>query len=81
MELLETLKKRQESLHKTFDSKLEKLRNDVLSTIDDKIQSIKVDMNLQFAGLERRIDYLESEINSLRSETGTGLVDTETCAQ
>ena len=76
MELLESLKKGQESLQKTFDSKLEKLRNDVLSTIDDKIKSIKVDMNLQFAGLERGIDDLESEMNSLRSESGAGLVDT-----
>ena len=33
-------------------------------------------MNLQFAGLERRIDDLESEMNSLRSESGAGLVDT-----
>ena len=32
-------------------------------------------MNLQFAGLERRIDDLESEMNSLRSESGAGLVD------
>ena len=76
MELLESLRKGQESLQKTFDSKLEKLRNDVLSTIDDKIKSIKVDMNLQFAGLERRIDDLESEMNSMRSESGAGLVDT-----
>ena len=75
MDLLESLKKGQESLQKTFDSKLEKLRNDVLSTIDDKIKSLKVDMNLQFAGLERRIDDLESEMNSLRSESGAGLVD------
>ena len=60
-----SLNKGQESLQKTFDSKLEKLRNDVLSTIDDKINLIKVDMNLQFAGLR-----------SLRSESGTELVDT-----
>ena len=43
MELLESLKKGQESLQKTFDSKLEKLRNEVVKTIDDKIRSVKVD--------------------------------------
>ena len=47
MELLESLKRGQESLQKTFDSKLERLRNDVLAKIDDKIRSVKVDMNLQ----------------------------------
>ena len=70
MELLESLKKGQESLQKTFDSKLERLRNDVLAKIDDKIRSVKVDMNLQLAGLERKIDDLESEMNSLRSDPG-----------
>ena len=74
MELLEGLKRGQESLQKTFDSKLERLRNDVLAKIDDKIKSVKVDMNLQLAGLERKIDDLETEMNSLRSEPG--FVDT-----
>ena len=74
MKLLESLKKGQESLQKTFDSKLERLRNDVLAKIDDKIRSVKVDMNLQLAGLERKIDDLESEMNSLRSDPG--FVDT-----
>ena len=63
MELLEGLKRGQESLQKTFDSKLERLRNDVLVKIDDKIRSAKVDMNLQLAGLERKIDDLETEMN------------------
>ena len=74
MELLEGLKRGQERLQKTFDSKLERLRNDVLAKIDDKIKSVKVDMNLQLAGLERKIDDLETEMNSLRSEPG--FVDT-----
>ena len=74
MELLESLKKGQESLQKTFDSKLERLRNDVLAKIDDKMRSVKVDMNLQLAGLERKIGDLESEMNSLRSDPG--FVDT-----
>ena len=43
MELLGSLKKSQESLQKTFDSKLEKLRNEVVKTIDDKIRSVKVE--------------------------------------
>ena len=70
MEMLESLKRGQESLQKTFDSKLEKLRNEVVKTIDDKIQSVKVDMDLQFAGLERRIELFESEMSSLKTDAG-----------
>lgn len=73
MELLMSLKKGQETLQKVFDSKIEKLRRDVLSTIDDKIKSVKVDIDLQFAALERRIDDLEAEMNSLRDENGQGI--------
>ena len=57
-----------------FDSKIEKLRRDVLSTIDDKIKSVKVDIELQFAALEKRMDELEGEVNSLRSEHVLGPV-------
>ena len=70
MEMLESLKRGQESLQKTFDSKLEKLRNEVVKTIDDKIRSVKVDMDLQFAGLERRIELFESEMSSLKNDAG-----------
>ena len=70
MELLESLKKGQESLQKTFDSKLEKLRNEVVKTIDDKIRSVKVDIDLQFASLERRIELFESEMSSLKADAG-----------
>ena len=70
MEMLESLKRGQESLQKTFDSKLEKLRNEVVKTIDDKIRSVKVDMDLQFAGLERRIELFDSEMSSLKADAG-----------
>ena len=70
MEPLEGLKKGQESLQKTFDSKIERLRNDVIKTIDDKIRSMKVDIDLQFAALERRIDNIEGEMNSLKADSG-----------
>ena len=69
-ELLESLKKGQESLQKTFDSKLEKLRNEVVKTIFDKIRSVKVDLDLQFASLERRIELFESEMSSLKADAG-----------
>lgn len=69
-ELLTSLKKGQESLQKIFDSKIERLRRDVLSTIDDKIKAVKVDIDLQFAGLDKRIADLEIEMISLKSHNG-----------
>ena len=60
-EVLNAVKKGQDSLRSTFDSKIEKLRKDVLSTIDDKIKAVKVDVDLQFAAMDRRIDDLENE--------------------
>ena len=52
-EVLNAVKRGQDSLRSTFDSKIEKLRKDVLSTIDDKIKAVKVDVDLQFAAIDR----------------------------
>ena len=60
--------KGQESLQRTFDSKIERLRKDVMSTIDDKIKAVKVDVDLQFASLDNRIYELERVMNSLSTE-------------
>jgi hypothetical protein len=61
-------KKGQESLRKTFDSKIDKLRKDVSATIDDKIKAVKVD--LQFACWDKRFADLEAELNSLKFISG-----------
>ena len=68
MEILLSVKKGQESLQKTFDSKIERLRRDVLSTIDDKIKAVKVDVDLQFASLDNRIHELERAMNSFSTD-------------
>ena len=65
MEIMLSVKKGQESLQRTFDSKKERLRKDVMSTIDDKIKAVKVDIDLQFASLDNRIYELERVMNSL----------------
>ena len=51
-------------MRQMFDSKIDKLRKDVLSTIDDKIKAVKVDVDLQFAAIDRRIDDLEHNMKS-----------------
>ena len=68
MEILLSVKKGQESLQKTFDSKIERLRRDVLSTKDDKIKAVKVDVDLQFASLDNRIHELERAMNSFSTD-------------
>ena len=63
-EILNSVKKGQDGLRQMFDSKIDKLRKDVLSTIDDKIKAVKVDVDLQFAAIDRRIDELEHNMRS-----------------
>ena len=55
MEILLSVRRGQESLQKTFDSKIEKLRQDVMSTIADRIKAVEVDVDLQFASLETEL--------------------------
>ena len=68
--VLNDVKKGQDSLRSMFDSKIEKLRKNVLSTIDDKIKAVKVDIDLQFAAMDRRIDDLEINMRSLSTLEG-----------
>ena len=68
MEVLLAVKRGQESLQKTFDSKIDKLRKDVMATIDDKIKAVKVDVDLEFASLDNRIVQLEGALSSLSTD-------------
>ena len=68
MEVLLAVKRGQESLQKTFDSKIDKLRKDVMATIDDKIKAVKVDVDLEFASLDNRIVQLERALSSLSTD-------------
>ncbi len=69
-DVLIQVKKGQDSLRKTFDSNIERLRKDVLSTIDDKMKAVKVDVDLQFSALENRIQEFEVSMNSVSSGAG-----------
>ena len=64
-EVIMSVKKGQDNLRQMFESKIDKLRKDILSTIDDKIKAVKVDVDLQFAVLDNRIDMLEQNMSSL----------------
>ena len=59
-DLLLSVKKGQDSLRQLFDKKIDKLKNEVLSTIDDKIKAVKVDVDLHMASVDSRIEALEA---------------------
>ena len=60
-----SVKKGKENLRQIFENKIDKLHKDILSTIDDKIKAVTVDVDLQFATLDNRIDMLEQDMSSL----------------
>ena len=68
IEVLLAVKRGQESLQKTFDSKIDKLRKDVMATIEDKIKAMKVDVDLEFASLDNRIVQIEQALSSLSTD-------------
>lgn len=59
------IKQGQESMKKMFESKIDKLRNDVLSTIDQKMQVLKSEIHLDLARESSRIDDLANSVHSL----------------
>ena len=63
-EVLDALRNGQDRLRSIFDSKTDRLRKDVLSAIDDKIKAVKVDVDLQFAATDKRIDDLKNNMRS-----------------
>ena len=62
----------QESLRKTLDSKIDKLRNDLLINIDQKVKHVRDEMTLELGRETARIDSLVNNINDLQSKV-TGI--------
>ncbi|VDH96885.1 Hypothetical predicted protein [Mytilus galloprovincialis] len=59
------IKQGQESMKKMFESKIDQLRNDVLSIIDQKMQVLQSEMHLDLARESSRIDDLANSVHSL----------------
>ena len=76
------IKDGQDSLKRMFESKIDKLRKDVLSTIDDKIKALKTDIDIDMAGesshidtLVKSLDTLSVRINNVESAVQNVMVD------
>ncbi|VDI73917.1 Hypothetical predicted protein [Mytilus galloprovincialis] len=61
------IKEGQDSMKRMFESKIDRLRNDVLTTIDEKMKALKTDIDLDIARESTRIDELVNTVQILSS--------------
>jgi len=71
MEYVLDIKKGQDNLRKSFDSKIDKLRNDLLVNIDQKIKLLRDEVTLDICGESTRIDRLLSTVQSIQQKVDT----------
>ena len=62
---VEAIKDDQDGLKRTLESKIDRLRNYVLSTIDEKMKALKTDLDLDIGDNSRRIDMLVRRVHLL----------------
>ena len=62
---IQEIKDGQDGLKRTLESKIDRLRNDVLSTIDEKIKALKTDIDLDIGANTRRIDEVVNSVHLL----------------
>ena len=62
---VEAIKDYQDGLKRTLESKIDRLRNYVLSTIDEKMKALKTDLDLDIGVNSRRIDELVRRVHLL----------------
>ena len=63
---VQDLKKGQDSLKRVFEKKIDKLRNDLMESIDAKVKSLRDEFSLDMARESSRIDTLISSVQSLQ---------------
>ena len=61
----------QESMRKSFDSKLDRMRNEFMATLDEKVQTLRGDIAIDISKQTGRIDQLENCLQSLQSRFDT----------
>ncbi|CAC5399193.1 unnamed protein product [Mytilus coruscus] len=64
------IKEGQDSMKRMFESNTDKLRNDVLSTIDEKMRALKSDIDIDIARESSRIDELVNSVQLLKTRLG-----------
>lgn len=60
------IKSSQDSMRKSFDSKLDKMRNEFMATLDGKIKTLRDDIVMDISRESCRIDQLEKTLQSLQ---------------
>ena len=64
------LKKNQESMKKMFESKIDKLKQDLMSNIDSKIKTLRNEISLDLGKEASRIDVILNSIQSIQGRLG-----------
>lgn len=57
----------QDSMRKSFDSKLDKIRNEFMATLDSKIKTLRDELAIDLSRESGRIDQLEKTLQSVRN--------------
>lgn len=65
------IKKSQDGMQKMFESKLDKLRTDLMQNIDVKIRALRDEFTISLAQSENRIDQVMTTIQSLKGRLDT----------
>lgn len=61
--LLADLKHGQEQIKRSFESKIDKLKNDINASISDKLKALKDDIYLDMGKMDKKIDELDQKLN------------------
>ena len=65
--LLHDLKVGQDSLRKTIESKVDKLRNEITTTLEIKLKEIKDEVSLELASMDNKLSILEGRLTLLEN--------------
>lgn len=65
IESMNDIKKGQSSMQKMFESKLDKMKTELMSSIDDKVKVLKSDIDLQWGQQQTKIEQLSNSVESV----------------
>ena len=60
------IKSGQDSMRKSFDSKLDKMRNEFMATLDGKIKTLRDELAMDLSKESGRIDMLEKTLHTIQ---------------
>ena len=63
---LDHMEKNQESMKRTFESKIDRLRTDLMASIDQKIKAVKDELSMDMSRLRNDYDELKQTVETLR---------------